>query len=298
MGRRRGRSCEGRACCGQRSSSARGARCGMSWIARPSGSASQSDPRAPRGRRRAPRGGRARRRASSVRWSSNATWSWPGSAALRRARASTARRCRRGTRARRRARARRARTGCTSAPRPRRGRATRRPTWSIRPRRIRRAAFQNHALRLVLGDRERDVERLGRDLELLARPGEVDVPLLDRVRQPAEPRDLDLDDVSRAHRPRVRRRAREHDVARLERDRPAEVGELVGDAEEQVVGGRLLDDVAVQVRAEREVGRVELARPARARGRAGRNPSWPLTRSIEPRSACRKSCMPTSFAQV
>ena len=85
-------------------------------------------------------------------------------------------------------------------------------------------------LGLVLGDRERDVERLRRDLELLARPREVDVPLLDRVRQPAEPGDLDLDDVARPHRPRVRRRPGEDDVARLERDRAAEVGELVRDA--------------------------------------------------------------------
>ena len=41
-------------------------------------------------------------------------------------------------------------------------------------------AFRDPPLGLVLGDRERDVEGLGRDLELLSRPGEVDVPLDDR----------------------------------------------------------------------------------------------------------------------
>ena len=121
-------------------------------------------------------------------------------------------------------------------------------------------AFRHPPLGLVLGDRERDVERLRGDLELLARPGEVDVPLLDVFVQPAEAGDLDLDDVAGAHRPRVRGRAGEHDVAGLERDRPAQVGELVRDREEEVARGRLLDDVAVQVGAEREVGRVELGR--------------------------------------
>ena len=74
------------------------------------------------------------------------------------------------------------------------------------------------------------------------------------------PGDLDLDDVARLHRPRVRGRAGEDHVARLERDQPAEVGELVGDREEQVVGRRLLHDLAVEVGAQGEVGGVELGR--------------------------------------
>ena len=102
------------------------------------------------------------------------------------------------------------------------------------------------------------MKRLRRDLHLLSGAGEVDVPLLDRVRQPPDPGDLDLDDVARLHRPRVRGSTGEDHVARLERDQPAEIGELVGDREEEVVGRRLLHDLAVQVGAEREVGRVEL----------------------------------------
>ena len=44
------------------------------------------------------------------------------------------------------------------------------------------------------------------------------------------------------HRPRVRRRAREDHVTGLERDQAAQVGELVGDREQEVVGRRLLHD--------------------------------------------------------
>ena len=72
-----------------------------------------------------------------------------------------------------------------------------------------------------------------------------------------------------AHRPRVRRRPGEDDVARLERDQPAQVGELVRDREEQVVGGRLLDDLAVQVRAQRVRRSGRTRPPGRAPGRAG-----------------------------
>ena len=75
--------------------------------------------------------------------------------------------------------------------------ATRRQTWSSRWSRITARALGDHPLGLVLGDRERDVQRLRRDLHLLAGAGEVDVPFLDRVRQPADARDLDLDDVAR-----------------------------------------------------------------------------------------------------
>ena len=70
--------------------------------------------------------------------------------------------------------------------------------------------------------------------------------------------DLDLDHVARLHRPRVGGRAGEDDVARLQGDQPAEVGEQVGDRPDQVGGRTLLDDLAVQVGADLEVGRVEL----------------------------------------
>ena len=112
------------------------------------------------------------------------------------------------------------------------------------------------------------------------------------------PGDLDLDDVARLHRPRVRGRAREDHVAGLERDQPAEVGELVGDGEEEVVGRRLLHDLAVEVGAEREARSGRTASAGTSSGPSGRKPSWPLTRSIAPRSAWRKSCMPTSLAHV
>ena len=72
----------------------------------------------------------------------------------------------------------------------------------------------------------------------------------------------------------------EHDVAGLERDQPAQVGELVGDPEQQVARVRLLHDLAVEVRAQREVLGVELGRRTSS-GPSGRKPSWPLTRSID-----------------
>ena len=138
--------------------------------------------RAPRTSRRRPRGrpeAHARPRAGS-RDAARTRRGRSPARCPRRARGSTARRCTRGTTGRSPAAARRARAGRTTAPRPRPGR---RP--AARRGRCARggsaAAFQDHALGLVLGDRERDVERLRRDLELLAGPGEVDVPLLDRV---------------------------------------------------------------------------------------------------------------------
>ena len=64
------------------------------------------------------------------------------------------------------------------------------------------------------------------------------------------------------HRPGVGGRAGQHDVARLERDQPAEVGELVAVVPDDVVGAALLDDLAVQVRAQAVavVGRPLVAR--------------------------------------
>ena len=136
--------------------------------------------------------------------------------------------------------------------------ATRSATWSMRRRAITRPPFRRQALGLVLGDRERHVERVGRHLQLVARARQVDVPGLDGVGQPPEAGDLHLDDVADLHRARVRRRAAEQHVAGLERDDPAEVRELVGHGEQQVVHRGLLHGLAVHDGAEREARRVEL----------------------------------------
>ncbi len=96
--------------------------------------------------------------------------------------------------------------------------------------------------------------------ELLARPAQVDVPVHHAVLEPAEAGHLDGDRVAGLHRPRVGRRAGEDDVAGLERDQPAQVGQQIGDRPDQVGGRALLDDRAVQERAEVEVGRVEVGR--------------------------------------
>ena len=89
-------------------------------------------------------------------------------------------------------------------------------------------------------------------------PGEVDVPVGNGVGEPAQAVDLDLDDVARAHRAGMRRRSREQDIARLERDQAADIGELVGHAPDEVGRAALLDDLAVEKRAQLEVGRIEL----------------------------------------
>jgi hypothetical protein len=56
----------------------------------------------------------------------------------------------------------------------------------------------------------------------------------DGVGQSAEPGHFDLDDVAQLHRPRERRRAGEDDIAREQRDVPAQIGELVVDAERRL----------------------------------------------------------------
>ena len=186
-----------------------------------------------------------------------------------RARGSTARRRRRAGPGHRRGRGRAGRTGPTSARPPprRRRRAGRRGRCG--EARSRHSALGDHPLGLVLGNRERDVERVGRDLHLLAGAGEVDVPLLDRVGQPPDP-EISTSTTSPGciGREFAGVPGEEH-VARLERDQPAEVGELVGDGEEQVVRRRLLDDLAVEVRAQRVARSGRTRRRERARGRAG-----------------------------
>ena len=90
-------------------------------------------------------------------------------------------------------------------------------------------------LGLVLGHRQRDVQRLGASprggapTSSSSRSSSTIV-----VAQPADAVDLDLDDVAGLDRPRVRRRAGEQHVAGLERDQPRDVGDLVGEREQQV----------------------------------------------------------------
>ena len=99
-----------------------------------------------------------------------------------------------------------------------------------------------------------------------ARPGPVrsTSQSTDRFSSRPSPDDLDGDGVARLHRPRVGRRAGEDDVAGLERDQAAEVGEQVGDRPDQIGGRPLLHDLAVEVRADAEVGRVEVRRDGQA----------------------------------
>src|SRR3712207_1654109 len=49
------------------------------------------------------------------------------------------------------------------------------------------ATLRHHAFGLLFGDGQRDVQRVGRGLGLLARPRQVDLPLLDRVAQATDP---------------------------------------------------------------------------------------------------------------
>src|SRR3954447_12205229 len=123
-----------------------------------------------------------------------------------------------------------------------------------------RGAPPDHALGLVLRDGERDVQGLRGRYELLAQAGQVDVPIHDGVLEAAKAADLHRDLVAGLHRPRVGRRAGQHDIARLERDQPAQVRQLIGHAPDQIAGGALLDHLAVEVGLEREVGGIELRR--------------------------------------
>ena len=86
----------------------------------------------------------------------------------------------------------------------------------------------------------------------------------DRVGERREPGELDLDDVARLDRPRAGRRAGEDDVAGLERHEAREVGDQQPEREQQVRGGVVLLDLAVDERAHRDGGRVDVAGRDRA----------------------------------
>ena len=187
-----------------------------------------------------------------------------------------------------------ARRGATSARAPRRRRRREGVAWWT----CEEHQSADLPLGLVLGHRQGDVKRLGADLGRRADLLELAVGLDDRVREAADPLDLDLDDVAGLDRARVRRRAGEQDVAGLERDQPRDVGDLVGEREEQVGAGvALLDLLAVDEGAHGQVGRVDVGGVDQL-GPSGQKPSWPLTRSIEPRSMWRKSWTPKSLATV
>jgi len=89
----------------------------------------------------------------------------------------------------------------------------------------------------------------------------------DRVAEHAEALDLDLDDVARLHRARVRRRSGEDHVARYERDRSGDVGDEVVHVPGHLVGRAVLTHLAVHERADRlavEVPVVDEPGPQRA----------------------------------
>ena len=65
------------------------------------------------------------------------------------------------------------------------------------------------------------------------------------------------------HRPRVGRRAGEDDVARQQRDVATQVGEDVVDGERHVADRILLDDLAIDVGAQRLLADVDAADAAR-----------------------------------
>ena len=141
-------------------------------------------------------------------------------------------------------------------------------TWTFM-----RCAPLGHALGLVLGDGERDVQRVG---------GRASC-------SPASDRSTSQSTTVFSTRPSPLISTATTSPGSIGRElagvpvsttspgssviSAAQVGELVGDAPDQVVGRRLLHDLAVEVRAQREVGRVELGRRARPRGRsAGSRP--------------------------
>ena len=175
--------------------------------------------------------------------------------------------------------------------------ATRRHTWSMRRRRDHGSSLPSRTRSSASssGIARATCSVLAETCELIAGTAQIDVPVDDRVGQARETLDLDLDDIAGLHRAAVGRRAREDDIAGLERDQPAEVGELVAVVPDDVVLVAALDDLAVQVRLGCSRRRVT-TRPGTTAGPIGRKPSWPLTRSIDPRSAWRKSCRPASLA--
>ena len=99
---------------------------------------------------------------------------------------------------------------------------------------------------------------LGRDLRPRAPGLDVVIGLDDRAAHAARALELDLDDVADIQHARAGRRAGEDDVARLERDEARDVRDEVGEGEDQVGRDVLLDDLAVDARAEHEPLRVDL----------------------------------------
>ena len=167
------------------------------------------------------------------------------------------------------------------------------------PRGGSRRARGRHALGLLLGHGERDVDRVRRHVELLAGAAQVDVPLDDACSRAARGPSISTSTTSPGSIGREFAGVpREQDVAGLERDQPAEVGELVGDREEQVVppSSPARPRPLRYVRSVNVVGSNSAA--GTTSGPSGRKPSCPFTRSIEPRSAWRKSCRPTSLAHA
>ena len=111
----------------------------------------------------------------------------------------------------------------------------------------------------------------GADLDSRSRSSSTTV-----LREPADPLDLDLDQVARLDRPRVGRRPGQQHVAGLERDQPRDVGDLVGEGEDQVVAGvPLLDLLAVDEGADGQVVGVDVGGVDDERARAGRSRPGP-----------------------
>ena len=88
---------------------------------------------------------------------------------------------------------------------------------------------------------------------------ELAVELDDRVLQAPDPVHLDRHDVAGLDRPGVRGRPGQEDVTGLEGDQAGDVGDLVGEGEEQIAARvPFLDELAVHVGADSEVVGVDL----------------------------------------
>ncbi len=96
-----------------------------------------------------------------------------------------------------------------------------------------------------------------------ALPGRHRGPLDHRVRQPAEPVDLHLDDVAREHRARVGRRAREDDVAGEQCEVASDVLEQGVDPPYHLRDGRVLHHRPVDERAQRRLAHIDPAHETR-----------------------------------